>query len=590
MFLRSLSAIIMLAAISNFGPQLSQGEQTDRGAHLSSWAANQGSSTSQPLTLLTTIEVGGTPDAIVVDHYAGRNDVIFYDRASSTVHFLDGDSLSSLPEVISIPTLDWQGWMAYDHYHHQAYFISTRLQGTSPDTWVEVLAHTIANRSLTSSFSVNQLFNPDPLNPVDWRYGIDGLVFKQPGVEGSYPGRLIIDNTPEGNIDIIDLNNLGSDAARVQRHSYRSPVATTGWENNSGNSLALEYSHQTLPVDDLDTTDILYISDKNHDPDWGLHAVRFNHPLSNLDAIALPDVDANLYCGIGGCQGLAISEARDRLYIASGTQSFNDGFINEVNSTGALPTNWIEMTYGDLYDVLVDSYDPKRVFVAAFDHYYNDPDQALYLHLIYDGVMVDTLQLLTDYDEYSGLRGMVFDPQLRRLYLTVDTRILVVDVDYGSPPAPPPLVTASALILPEGGSLSVPGDTLELDFPAGAVDSSTIVTYTQSTALPDGALYGAHFFDLLAVDASASTPVIQFDPPYTMTVDLENLETGPAIQSTLGIYRWDGSQWNLEPTSTLDSGNQRLSAALDHMSIFAVMGETRQSFLPLVVRQTGLTH
>jgi len=584
MFLRSLFAIIVLAVISNIGHSIPHVEQTDRKAHPTPPVLNPESGSGQPLTLMTSIEVGGTPDAIVVDHYAGRNDVIFYDRASSTVRFLDGDTLSIAPGAISIPTQDWQGWMAYDHYHHQAYFISTQFQGTSPDSWVEVLVHTIADRSLTSTFSVNQTFNQDPQNLVDWRYGIDGLVFKHPGVEGSYPGRLIIDNTPEGNLDIVDLNNMGTDAARVQRYSYRSPVVTTGWENNSGNSLALEYSHQTLTVDDLDTTDILYISDKNHDPDWGLHALRINHPLADLNASSLPDLDANLYCGIGGCQGLALSEARDRLYVASGTQTFDDGFINEVDSTAALPTNWIEMTYGDLYDVLVDSYDPKRVFVAAFDHYYNDPDQALYLHLIYDGVVVDTLQLLTGYDVYSGLRGMVFDPQLRRLYLTVDTHILVVGVDYGSPPAPPPLVTASALITPEGGSLTVPGDTIELVFPPGAVDSSTIVTYTQSAALPDGALFGALFFDLQAIDASTSTPIIQFDPPYTMTVDLAHLETAPAIQNTLGIYGWDGSGWSLEPTSTLDSGNQRLSAALDHMSLFAVMGETRQSFLPLVVR------
>ena len=44
--------------------------------------------------------------------------------------------------------------------------------------------------------------------------------------------------------------------------------------------------------------------------------------------------------------------------------------------------------------------------------------------------MVDTLKLLNDYEDYE-LRGMSFDPYTRRLYLTIDTSIYVVHVDYG---------------------------------------------------------------------------------------------------------------------------------------------------------------
>jgi len=79
----------------------------------------------------------------------------------------------------------------------------------------------------------------------------------------------------------------------------------------------------------------------------------------------------------------------------------------------------------------VDWYDPSRMFVCTFDGFFNDPNQGLYLHLLVDGAVTDTLELLDAYDEYSGLRGMSFDPYTRRLYLTIDDSIYVVDVAHG---------------------------------------------------------------------------------------------------------------------------------------------------------------
>ena len=44
---------------------------------------------------MRTIPVGGSPDSIVVDCWSGRNDVVFYDLASSKIKYLDGDSLAA---------------------------------------------------------------------------------------------------------------------------------------------------------------------------------------------------------------------------------------------------------------------------------------------------------------------------------------------------------------------------------------------------------------------------------------------------------------------------------------------------------------
>jgi hypothetical protein len=389
----------------------------------------------------------------------------------------------------------------------------------------------------------------------------------------------------------VDLNATGTAAAQVQRHSYRAPVSSSSWETNPGNSLALETQHETLAVDDLTSTDILYISDKNHESDYGLRVLQLNHPGEDLDVVALSDVNLDeAKCGIGGCQGIAMAGSRDILYAATGNQSFETGYIAEVNTTANQLARVRELTYGDLYDVYVDWYDPQRVFVATIDHYGSyDPDDGLYLHLIYDGVVVDTLQLMTNYDEYDGLRGMVFDPYHRQLYLTVGSSVMVVQVNYGAEPPPlpsPPPITVSTIIGPPwyGGSLDAPDNSVELDFPANWVDEATVVTYTTATTpLPTGDLFGVRFFDLPAATLSTGTPVTTFNSSYLITINYTDAEKGGAIEDTLGLYWWDGGQWVLE-TSSVDMANNRLTAHPDHMTLFAVMGETKRVYLPLVLR------
>ncbi len=548
-----------------------------------------------PLALLKTIEVGGRPDAIVVDCYAGRNDVIFYDRSGyGKVRFIDGDTLTLTADEIALPTDEWEGWMVYDREHQHTYVLSTQSRGTYPNTWDEVWVSIIGRRASLGGFSVNESYNADPQNPADERYAIDGVTFKQPLSEGDNPGRLIIDNTPEGNIDVVDLNATGTDAAQVQRHSYRDPVSSSSWETNLGNTLALETQHETLAVDDLTSTDILYISDKNHESDYGLRVLQLNHPGEDLGVVALSDVNLDeAKCGIGGCQGIALAGPRDILYAATGNQSFETGYVAEVNTTDNQLAQVIELTYGDLYDVHVDWYDPKRVFVATIDHYGNyDPDDGLYLHLIYDGVVVDTLRLMTGYEDSweSEFRDMAFDPYHRQLYLTVGSSVMVVQVNYGagppSPPPPPP-ITVSTIVGPPwyGGSLDAPDGSVELDFPSNWVDEATVVTYTTATTpLPTGDLFGVRFFDLSAATLSTGTPVTTFNKSYALTINYTDKEKGGAIEDTLGLYWWNGGQWVLEPTSNVDVANNRLTAQLDHMTLFAVLGETKRVYLPLVLR------
>jgi hypothetical protein len=393
-------------------------------------------------------------------------------------------------------------------------------------------------------------------------------------------------------VDVIDLNHLGSEPLHRQRFSYRDPVPTNGWNDNQGNSLVLEISHETNQVEDLTTSDVVYIADKNRpynptvDPGYGfIRPVQISHYPATLDTALQPEVDLNSNWPFSnGLEGIDLAGPRDRLYVASAIQSFDDGYVGVVNTTNDQVNHVITTSYADPGFVHVDWYDSRRVFVTAFDGFYNDPDQGLYLTLIYDDMVVDSIQLMPGYDEYNGVRGMAFDPYTNRLYLTVADTIMVVEVNYGAPPAPPPLISTSTTITPAGGSLTTPDEVVQLDFPAGAVSLPTTVTYTETTTAPAGELYGVHFFDLTAVISGTTTPVTSFNQPYTVTVNYSPSEAGPAIDTTLGLYWWDGFQWVREPSSSVDVSNQQVVATPNHMTLFAVLGETRRVLLPMVIQ------
>lgn len=136
-----------------------------------------------------------------------------------------------------------------------------------------------------------------------------------------------------------------------------------------------------------------------------------------------------------------------------------------------------------------------------------------------------------------------------------------------------------------GGSLTSADGSTAVILPAGAVTTDTVVTYTPTQPAATAGLVGiAHFFDLTAVISGTTTPVTTFQLPYTITVDYTDAEKGAAIESTLGLYWWNGNQWLQEPTNRLDAANNRLTATPDHMTLFAVLGETTRVYLPLLLR------
>jgi len=438
------------------------------------------------LAWITAIETGGQPSAIVVDQAPGRHDVVFYD--GDRVRFIDGDTLALTADQIVLPTTAWYGWMAYDTHHQQAYVVTVLRRETPMRVyWKEAQAHIVAGRALLGTVSVNGIYNTNPTDPVDRFYGFDGLTLKQPSSEGANPVRLILDDTANGNIDVVDLNTAGTDAAARYRYSYRDSLcagSSCSWTDNHGNSLALEDKHESASPDDLATVDHVFIADPNWKgqdgfPLYGhIRALQIGHPGQPLNATALPAVDISGSWPFGnGNQGITMAAGRDVLYVASGQQSFDTGYIGEVHTTDGTIKQVPELTYGDLNFVHVDRQDPLRAFVCTFDGWYNDPVQGLYLHLLYDGTVVDSLKLMDNYDEYSGLRDMVYDPVHRRLYLTVDSQVMVVQV-YVTTTCPAPL-TGAEISGPALGEIGTTYTYRALTTPAGPTPP---ITYTWSPA------------------------------------------------------------------------------------------------------------
>ncbi len=65
---------------------------------------------------------------------------------------------------------------------------------------------------------------------------------------------------------------------------------------------------------------------------------------------------------------------------------------------------------------------------------------------------------------------------------------------------------------------------------------------------------------------------------------MQRQQSRPGIEETLALYFWDGSSWVKEPTASFDLAQRTFTASPDHFSQWAVLGETKRVYLPLVVK------
>lgn len=152
-------------------------------------------------------------------------------------------------------------------------------------------------------------------------------------------------------------------------------------------------------------------------------------------------------------------------------------------------------------------------------------------------------------------------------------------------------VTMSELIDRDGGALVL--GPIYISFPGGAVTKNVRVTYAEhsrggtsavaAAVPPTGDLIGNLFFDLSAIEEGTSNPVKQFAKPYSLTMYYDASRLG-AREDTVTLYWWNGKRWVREASSAVHPDENKLTATLDHMTLFALLGEGEQLYLPEIAK------
>ena len=141
-----------------------------------------------------------------------------------------------------------------------------------------------------------------------------------------------------------------------------------------------------------------------------------------------------------------------------------------------------------------------------------------------------------------------------------------------------------AVITAAGGTL-VATDGTRYTFSRSTFSDTVRITHQAKNpaSIPStGDLIGIeHSFEVTAVYSNTDQSA-QPTKPYTLTVQYTDQEKGPAIEDTLALYYWDGSQWMKEPSSVVDLASNTVTATPNHFSVWAVLGETHRMYLPLV--------
>ena len=145
----------------------------------------------------------------------------------------------------------------------------------------------------------------------------------------------------------------------------------------------------------------------------------------------------------------------------------------------------------------------------------------------------------------------------------------------------------TSTILSSGGSLASTSGHAWFVFPRDVFAQTVDVTYRHLWTDHDtGSRTGiGHAFELSAVYADAGR-LAQPAPErvYVAATYYTDAQVGPAIESTLAFYAWDGSRWLKEPTSVVDVAHNTVVGTLDHLGQWAILGETERVFLPFVTQ------
>ncbi len=148
-------------------------------------------------------------------------------------------------------------------------------------------------------------------------------------------------------------------------------------------------------------------------------------------------------------------------------------------------------------------------------------------------------------------------------------------------PPPTPVATATAMVEPTAATtITLPNTWGEVSLPTGLVTTTTVFTYSQivtPTQNTGSFAFAGRSFTLEATDANGA-PVTTFNGRFTITLNYQDGDwqaAGIPDENNLNLYYWDGAAWvAVLPCAgcSLDTVNNRITAVLDHLTEFALLG------------------
>lgn len=133
------------------------------------------------------------------------------------------------------------------------------------------------------------------------------------------------------------------------------------------------------------------------------------------------------------------------------------------------------------------------------------------------------------------------------------------------------------------------GNGVSIDVPAGAVDQSTTFYLTPQAAIDQSHTtlsFAGHIFDLYAEQNGSVVSNFTFLTPVTLTITYADEDVAGIGENTLQLLYWNGSAWSADGITFVsrDTANNSLTVTIDHLTEFAMFGESYQVYLPAIVK------
>ena len=252
---------------------------------------------------------------------------------------------------------------------------------------------------------------------------------------------------------------------------------------------------------------------------------------------------------------------------------------------------WV-MDYGDANNILNEVFHPDSPFQ------YTGWDNARYRDLI-AMTLTETNQISRTIYFQEADRILVEDEAVIIPLFFYDRTVLIKsDIVFEYPPFGSPhfmkwefVTVVTGTISTVGGTINSPDGDIKVEFPPNAVTDTVLVTYTAvylPSAQPPGPLaFAGNAFELEATDVNSGEPITTFAKPFTVTIDYTNGDLNATNENTLELMYCSGSAWASDGITTVerDTANNRLVATIEHLTEFALFGQTRRVYLPLMLRQ-----